>query len=135
MLDVRDEALVVMQRSAEGSEGASEVELEEEEGRGAPFYVRRRHDTTRHGAGALAGPLSMSGSREVVKRPSKSHAPPAFGAPARAWRLAWRLTREQPWTGAKPERGQRLAKMRLKCDAGAFRIGRIFAVPPLNIKK
>ena len=30
--------------------------------------------------------------------------------------------------------GQRLAKMRLEFDAGAFRIGHIFAVPAFNFK-
>ena len=43
MLGMTKEALVVMQRSAEGSEGASRSEAD---GRGAPFCMRRRHVTT-----------------------------------------------------------------------------------------
>ena len=42
VLDIRNEAPVAMVRSAEGSKGASESE---EDGRGAPFCVRRRETT------------------------------------------------------------------------------------------
>jgi hypothetical protein len=84
MLDVRDEALVVMQRSAEGSEGASEAELEEEEGRGAPFYVRRRHESSQE-LWRAAVDVRKSGSRETSLEITCAS---CLGAPARAWRLA-----------------------------------------------
>jgi hypothetical protein len=47
VLYTRNKAPVEMERSGEGSEEASEGE---KAGGGAPFCVRRRHDTTRHGS-------------------------------------------------------------------------------------
>ena len=47
MLYTRNKAAVEMVRSGEGSEEATEGE---KEGAGAPFCVRRRHNTTQHGS-------------------------------------------------------------------------------------
>ena len=128
VLYTRNKAAVEMERSGEGSEEASEGE---KEGRGAPFYVRRRHDTTRHDAEARAGGCDNGRKSEVVKRPSISHT-------IRAWRCRRCLAPEPGLgrkMGAKPERADQAAKMRLKLNAEAPRIGRIFAVTPLNFIK
>jgi hypothetical protein len=62
-----------MEGSGEGSEEANEGE---KDGRGVPFCVRG--DTTRHGTGGRAGGCDNGRKSQVVKRPSRSHATPAW---------------------------------------------------------